>query len=728
MRAIGAGMSAALLVLALVGGATPAPPSELVVWSGAKPAGSTWAKMGPKGHLQVRKGAGMTPGTAALELRFDGTDWRGCGLNWKGWFPADACDDASAYTALIFHVRQETKFANANLSVVLVDNVKRAGTGASNALTVVGDGGLARIDGTWRRVVLPLGKFTQNKPLQLRRLWGIDFSHNGAPNATFHVDRIAFVVEKVAAPRFAAGPGYKASARLLPGKGHAIKDGIYGTCGLPRAKLEEYLVPITRWGGNPSSRFNWKLNVDNGAADWYFKNRGKLSARLEDSGYLKHVRDNQAFGATTYQTVPMTGWVAKDDHSYGFSVKKYGKQRGHEPGHADVGNGVGADGSHVTGNDPRDTSVPAPPEFVGEAVRFVVKHAGRADGKRAGVKYWALDNEPMLWHATHRDVFPKPLTYDRLWDRTVRYAEAIKKADPSAKVAGFCSWGWMDLYYSAADAGDDNYRTKPDFNKHGKVPLCEWFIKKCGDYKREKGKALVDVLDVHWYPQAQFKGQGPYLGKGMEVGLNELRLRSTRDLWDEKYAQESWIRNVEKAPVALLPRVKGWIAKHNPGMEVCLGEYNFGGGDNVTGGLAQAEAFGVLARERIDLAFIWHTPEGSQELAWQLFRSYDGKGGKFGDQFLPAESNHANLSVFAARRSGDGAVTVVVVNKSLSGACQLALELGKVEGALRTWRFDQDSGEKVVEVTGAARSVGGRVALTVPAASASMLVVAPARK
>jgi hypothetical protein len=335
----------------------------------------------------------------------------------------------------------------------------------------------------------------------------------------------------------------------------------------------------------------------------------------------------------------------------------------------------------------------------------------------------------MLWHATHRDVHPKQPTYDELWERTVKYAEAIKSADPTAKVAGFCSWGWMDLYYSAADGGADNYRTKADWKAHGKVGLAEWFIKKCVEYKQaHDGKALVDVLDVHWYPQAQVKGQGPYLGKGMGQELNALRMRSTRDLWDAKYEQESWIKNTGNyTPVALIPRVKKWIAEYNPGMEVCLGEYNFGGGDNVTGGLAQAEVFGVLARENVDLAFIWFQPEGTQELAWRLFRSYDGKQGRFGDQWLDCASDNPDLSVFAAKRTKDGSTTLVVLNKNLNGSCSLKLDLGKLKGKMRAWRFDQDTGDKVVEVADQGKAVEGTLQMTLPTASATMLVIAGAK-
>lgn len=536
--------------------------------------------------------------------------------------------------------------------------------------------------------------------------------------------------ESKAAPRFEAAAPYAVTARVDADKpGRKISDGIYGVCELPREKLIEYQIKVTRWGGNPSTRYNWKLGVDNGAADWYFKNRGDLLQRPADTGWLKTIERNQAIGATTYQTVPMIGWVAKDAGSYGFSVAKYGPQKATEPGYPDIGNGVKPDGSNVTGNDPKDTSVEAPPEFIAEGVRLVVKRAGRADGSDGspGVKYWALDNEPMLWNSTHRDVHPKPPSYDELWERTVNYAEAIKSADPTAKVAGFCGWGWMDLYYSAADAAGDNYATRPDWKAHGKLGLAEWFLKKCGEYKKaHDGKALVDVFDVHWYPQCQIKGQGPYLGKGMGRELNALRMRSTRDLWDPKYEQESWIHNTGNySPVALVPRVKKWIADYDPGMELCLGEYNFGGGDNVTGGLAQAEVFGVLAREGVDLAFIWSQPEGTQELAWRLFRGYDGKQGRFGDRWLDCASDNPDLSVFAAKRTKDGAVTVVVVNKNLNSPCDLKLDLGKLKGEVCVWRFDQDTGDKVVEVAEQGGAVDGVVKRTLAAASASIVVVTP---
>jgi hypothetical protein len=684
-----------------------------------EPVGKFWGNESGKKVIDW-DGDGVGGKGKAIAIRFEGTGWRGCGFNWKGWYPADAATDASKFRSLVFHVRQTSKVADADLTVHLVDNVKRdGGAPPSNGLSLLQDGRLSRIDGEWRKVVLPLDKFARGKPLDLKRLWEIDFSDSSGKSLAFQIDRIGFSDDRAPLPKFPPTAGYFATATVDVSKpGHPIRDEIYGACELPSEQVAEYGVPVVRWGGNRSSRYNWKVNADSAGRDWFFKNGGHKVSDPADGGWVKFVHSNQEVGAAPYLTVPMLGYVAKDHDSYGFSVKKYGRQQTVEMGHPDVGNGLTPDGKPITGNDWRDTSVESSPEFIGDGVRLVVKHA------KPGPRYWVLDNEPMLWHDTHRDVRPKPLGYDELWERTVGYAEAIKAADPLAKVAGFCSWGWTDLFYSAADEGGDRYRTKPDHGAHGRVPLAEWFIKKCGEYKKVHGKALVDVFDFHWYPQAELAGRGPYLGNGMDVPFNQLRLRTTRDLWDPAYPQESWIKNAgDGKPTMVLRRVREWIDKHNPGMEVCVGEYNFGGGDNISGALAQADVFGILARDRADLAFIWTRPEGTQELAWKLFRNYDGAGGRFGERLVPAESGHADVAVYAAKRTKDGATTIAVLNKSLGGACTLKLNVPGMKGKMRVWRFDQETDGRVVEATKEAGAVDGTISLTVPAASGTLIVV-----
>ena len=70
-----------------------------------------------------------------------------------------------------------------------------------------------------------------------------------------------------------------------------------------------------------------------------------------------------------------------------------------------------------------------------------------------GVAYYNLDNEPMLWSNTHRDVHPEPTSYDEMRDRTYPYAAAVKAADPTAKTLGPVVWGWTAYFWSALTDG-----------------------------------------------------------------------------------------------------------------------------------------------------------------------------------------------------------------------------------------------------------------------------------
>lgn len=73
----------------------------------------------------------------------------------------------------------------------------------------------------------------------------------------------------------------------------------------------------------------------------------------------------------------------------------------------------------------------------------------RANG---GVQFYNLDNEPELWHETHRDVHPSPLTYDELVNKTIAHAAALKAVDlTDPQTLGYASYGWTGYWYSPAD-------------------------------------------------------------------------------------------------------------------------------------------------------------------------------------------------------------------------------------------------------------------------------------
>ena len=64
--------------------------------------------------------------------------------------------------------------------------------------------------------------------------------------------------------------------------------------------------------------------------------------------------------------------------------------------------------------------------------------------------------------------------------------------------------------------------------------------------------------------------------------------------------------------------------------------------------------------------------------AFRIYRDYNGHGAKFGNTWVRSTSaNQAKLAVYGARRSSDGAYTILVINKTAS-ALQRQLSLSGI--------------------------------------------------
>ena len=469
---------------------TAARAADVSAWNGEEsPArGKGWAQPA-SARVATEKGAARS-GATVLRIDLPASEgWRGAGWNWFGWFPADAATNAGEATHLVFALKASR--ADAQIQIRLADNAK----GASGLVDLREVKVLDKLPTEWRDVRVPLAALGNG--FDAHKVWEIHFGTSSPGDLTLWIDDIRFAGEGGATAAVATGKPFAARVTIDASKPlHAISPMIYGASAIDPATARALGLATTRWGGNRTSRYNWKTQADNAGADWFFLNA--RSGRWTD-----FIDGNRRAGLSSYLTVPMLPWVAKGPDGTGFSVAKYGAQKKVEPYVADRGDGTKPDGSPITGNDPRDTSVPSSPEFQAEGIKALAR-----DPKRPTV--YALDNEPMLWHSTHRDVFPKGLSYDECLERSVALAKAIKKADPSGLVAGPCTWGWTDLMFSAADAGTDNYATHADRNRHGGKPFLAWYLKGMKTASDRDGKRLLDYADVHIYPQGQADGQGIY--------------------------------------------------------------------------------------------------------------------------------------------------------------------------------------------------------------------------
>lgn len=422
--------------------------------------------------------------------------------------------------------------------------------------------------------------------------------------------------------------------------------------------LKELRLTVHRWGGNHTTRYNWKINSSNAGDDWYFTggpgSNGTADPRSGAPSYVDQLIDKDRINKTkSVITVPMIGYVSKNrDALCGFSVAKYGRQQATNPYEPDCGNGKKPDGTTITGNDPLDTSLVINQTFVQDWIKHLTQRYGTA--AQGGVTFYELDNEPSGWKNTHRDLYPQALSYDELRDRTYQYAPAIKATDPSAKTLGPSDFGWA-VYVNSEVSGDRE--------AHGGVWFAEWYLQQMKAYEQQHGVRILDYFDEHYYPAQTGVANAP----AGDTNTQALRLRSTRSLWDPTYKDEgTWIGRYYP-PLQLIPRFHRWVNKHYPGTKVAITEYNWGGLESINGALAQADVLGIFGREQLDLATLWGPPTPTQPgaYAFRMYRNYDDQGSAYGDTWVRStSSDQGRLAIYGAQRSRDGAVTLMIINKT----------------------------------------------------------------
>jgi hypothetical protein len=495
------------------------------------------------------------------------------------------------------------------------------------------------------------------------------------------------------APATAAGPSLTVDAG---DQTHAISPYIYGMNAylLDGTTAKNTNITIDRWGGDSTSRYNYLLDVTNTAADWYFENvdgtgGDGLPAVPGVKAFDALVSSNNTLGAKTLGTVPVQGWVAKDNTSCSFPKSTYPNQYSFDPyNNPDCGDGEHTDQTDITGNDPTVTSIAVDSSWAGNWVTYLVNKFGTA--ANGGVAIYDLDNEPSWWDATQRDVHPLPFTYDEVTTNGLATALAIKTADPTAAVSGPVMDYWWDYFYSKKDV-ESGWGTGPcyspwsnpaDRTAHGGTPLLEYYLQQFAAYDTKNKVRLLDYLDLHTYFAAYYNGKSVAFTTAGDTGMQQARLNSTRVLWDSTYTDPNYPQpNYTTDPnytsscspplqaPQLIPMMKSWVADDYPGTKLAIDEYNWGGLEAINGALAQADILGIFGREGLDLGTFWPTTNPSEQMpgmmAFEVYRNYDGANSTFGDTALASTSdNQAVLSVYGALRTSDGVVTVVVINKT----------------------------------------------------------------
>ena len=353
----------------------------------------------------------------------------------------------------------------------------------------------------------------------------------------------------------------------------------------------------------------------------------------------------------------------------------------------------------------------------------------------------SLDNEPELWGSTHQEIRGRTSAnqevyialnlagQDELVSKSVANAAAAKDVIPGIQTMGFVSYGWQGLINLQSNP-------VPPYNRPGGGTY-HWYVDVLLDKMKQasdgQSRRLLDILDVHWYPEAQGSGNRRIVGNWdpdagdnatQDAQTQDARMQAPRSLWDPQYSESSWItRDTGSGPIRLLGRIQDSINAWYPGTKISISEWYYGRGGDISGGIAVADVLGIFAREGVYAATMWNlaNPNASPYngsntaalkavmAAFRAYLNYDGAGHGFGDMSLktdvsdPSVTNRATqnerITAYSSINANDPTrMVVIALNKSLTATLSAGLQV------THTVQFSQ---AEVYRVTGGVGSCLG---------------------
>jgi hypothetical protein len=539
---------------------------------------------------------------------------------------------------------------------------------------------------------------------------------------TFYVDDIVLVAGPPPGPNPTNFIGIDAGANR-----NAISSLIYGTAFATSNQLADLNFTMNRSGGNEETTYNWEINAHGKGADYFFESVADSSATPGESADSV-VADSKNGGAQPMITIPMIGWSpmlgADRSNLYSYAVTKYGPQTGVDPSLTNAGNGISiTNKTPITWNNPNDANFASDITFQQGYVQHLIGAWGAFTN--GGVGYYLMDNEHSLWSSTHQDIHPVGPTMREVWTRILAASSMVKSNDPNALVLGPEEWGWSGYFYSGYDQqwasqnNDHNPADYPDRATNGGWDYMPWLLNQFFQHNTNTGQRLLDYFTLHCYPQ-----EGD-VGNQSDVSTTTalLRNKSTRQFWDSNYLDPSWISSV----IMLIPRMQNWVAIYYPGTKIGITEYNWGAEAYMNGAAAQADILGIFGRQGLDLATRWTIPASNTPtyLAMKIYRNYDGNRSTFGDtSVLAAGPDPDNVAVFAAQRSADEALTIMVVNKYLTGTTPLVVNVTNFlgDGTAQVWQLNASN--EIARLDNLTYS-NGALQTTAPSPSITLLILPP---
>jgi Glycoside hydrolase family 44 len=514
---------------------------------------------------------------------------------------------------------------------------------------------------------------------------------------------------------------------------HLISPYIYGVNFPPdAAHITASNTTLVRWGGNASSTYNWQLHTYNADNDYYFEDfnfcgLGNFNS-CSDGDSAQFITDVKAAGSRPLMSMVMLPWVAQAAETsanghWSFPASSWPSQCAFDPFNANAGDGL----SSGTCNSNSPTHIAAKAADTGNAyfpllddhtqacpsgncvyridwVTDPTKGLTQAFGGGAcpvpyfsngSCHFYDMDNEIDIWGGTHFDIHPAESGYNELRDTYLTEARNLKTWDTLAVRFGPVSCCWY--FYWNLNSTSDNKST------HANMDFLPWWLNDIYWNDQITGARSLDVFDIHAYTDAN--------GSGLSLAQQQaLALKITRDWWDAAFTTPAWFGTnsvTSNEPLDSIPfRIQRTRAMANtiyPGTPLSFTEWNFAfaGESDFSTALADADAWGILGRERATYSTRWTAPDPATAAyqALLLYRNYDGSKSTFNPVSVSATHNATPdlFSVYASTNVSGTSLTLMVVNKDLVNAAKTTFTLnGFAPSQVKTYTLSTASPTSIV--------------------------------
>lgn len=332
---------------------------------------------------------------------------------------------------------------------------------------------------------------------------------------------------------------------------------------------------------------------------------------------------------------------------------------------------------------------------------------------RSKTLYWALDNEPEIWHMTHDDVQKEPVKPEEYIEKYVRVAKAARAKYPDLKLMGpICAneWQWF--------AGPD----RKDLTIDGRYwPWLEYIIKRIAEEEKKCGMKLLDVFALHYYP--------------INFSDEEI-LQTHRIYFDENYIYPKangvklinggWDETQSK--VYIFKRCQEWMKEYMGEDDIRafgITETGIESNDPDINSVWYGSMMGEFMKHNLEFFIPWSWKTGMWETL-HLFARYNK------EYYLPSTSeNDSIVSVHTSISADKDSMSILLINRSIKDEIETEIQLKNYEVPDGEYRLSQlsDLPEEETFISHAINALkeksvmvqNGKATITLPPLSTSTL-------